>query len=63
MGKPVIHWEFWSLDPARVSDFYSSVFDWKIQDMPEINYRIVDTGGFSDPDGRVLGIWKRAESR
>jgi predicted enzyme related to lactoylglutathione lyase len=118
MGKPVVHWEFWSMDPARVSDFYSKVFDWKIQDMPEMNYRIVDTGGqgginggimtpkrdgpwpgnmsfyidvddlasyrkritaaggkilveeqavpgmgafalFSDPDGRVLGIWKR----
>jgi hypothetical protein len=120
MGKPVVHWEFWSLDPAKVSDFYSSVFDWKIQDMPEMNYRVVDTGGpginggimtpkrdgpwpgnmsfyidvddlaayrkritaaggkilveeqqvpgmgafalFSDPDGRVLGIWKRTSS-
>ncbi len=30
MGKPVVHWEFWSKDPARVSDFYSKVFDWKV---------------------------------
>jgi len=21
MGKPVVHWEFWSKDPAKVSDF------------------------------------------
>jgi len=121
MGKPVVHWEFWSTDPAKVSEFYSKVFEWKIQDMPEINYRVVDTGGqginggimtpkrsgpwpgnmsfyidvddlasyrkritaaggkilveeqevpgmgsfalFSDPDGRVLGIWKRGASR
>ena len=118
MGKPVVHWEFWTENPSKVSDFYAKVFDWKIQDMPELNYhfvdtqgqaginggimtpkrsgpwpgnmafyidvddlkayrkRIVDAGGkilveeqevpgmgsfslFSDPDGRVLGIWKQ----
>jgi len=118
MGKPVVHWEFWSKDPAKVSDFYAKVFEWKIQDIPELKYRLADTGGkgginggimkpqreepwpgsmafyiavddlaayrkkivaaggkilveeqevpnmgsfslFSDPDGRVLGIWKQ----
>lgn len=116
MGKPVIHWELWSKDPANVSDFYATVFEWKIQDIPELSYRLVETGGsgginggitkpqrpwpgnmafyiavddlaayrekivaaggkihveeqevpnmgsfslFSDPDGRVLGIWKQ----
>src|SRR5204863_10212708 len=112
------HWEFWSQDPAKVSQFYEKVFDWKIKDMPEIKYRLVETGGkgginggifrpdrsgpwpgnmslyidvddldtygkrvvdsggkilverqevpgmgyfslFSDPEGRVLGLWKR----
>ncbi len=116
-----MHWEFWSKDPAKVSDFYAKVFDWKIQDIPELNYRLVDTGGngginggimkpqregpwpgnmafyiavddlaayrkkivatggkilveeqevpnmgsfslFSDPDGRVLGIWKQKQA-
>jgi predicted enzyme related to lactoylglutathione lyase len=117
MGKPVVHWEFWTENLAKVSDFYAKVFDWKIQDMPGMNYRMVDTQGpginggimtpqrsgpwpgnmsfyidvedlksyrkrivdaggkilveeqqvpgmgafslFSDPDGRVLGIWKQ----
>lgn len=116
MGKPVVHWEFWSKDPSKVSDFYSKVFDWKIQPMPGMDYHFVDTQGgginggimkpqdgpwpgnmafyidvddlasyrkritdaggkilveeqevpgmgafslFSDPDGRVLGIWKQ----
>jgi len=117
MGKPVVHWEFWTKDPAKLSDFYSKVFDWKVQDHPELKYRIVETGGgginggimtpqrsgpwpgnmsfyidvddlaayrkrisdaggkilveeqqvpgmgsfslFSDPEGRVLGIWKQ----
>lgn len=119
MGKPVIHWELWSKDPAKISDFYAGLFDWKIQHVPELNYRMVDTGGqgginggimqpqregpwpanmtvyidvddlaayrtrvvaaggkiiieeqhvpgmgafslFEDPDGRVMGLWKRA---
>ena len=45
MGKPVVHWEFWSKDPEKVSDFYAKVFDWKIQHIPELNYRMVETGG------------------
>jgi predicted enzyme related to lactoylglutathione lyase len=45
MGTPVIHWEFWSKDAGKVSDFYAKVFGWKINNMPEINYRVVDTGG------------------
>ena len=116
MGNPVVHWELWSKDPAKVSDFYARVFDWKVNYMPEMQYRMVETGGqggigggimqpqegpwpgnmafyilvddlaayrkrildaggkvvveeqqvpgmgsfalFSDPDGRVMGIWK-----
>jgi predicted enzyme related to lactoylglutathione lyase len=45
MGNPVVHWEFLSKDPARTSDFYEKVFAWKIRHMPELNYRLVDTGG------------------
>jgi predicted enzyme related to lactoylglutathione lyase len=118
MGRPVVHWEFWSKDPAKLSEFYAKVFDWKVQHHPEPKYRIVETGGppginggimtpqrngpwpgnmslyidvddlaayrkriaqaggkilveeqevpgmgsfslFSDPEGRVLGIWKQ----
>ncbi len=116
MGAPVVHFELWSKDPARISSFYEQVFGWKINHVPEMNYRVVETGGkgginggimqpkdgpwpgnmafyldvpdldaaaakvkaaggtmivekteipgmgafslFSDPDGRVLGLWK-----
>jgi hypothetical protein len=54
MGKPVIHWEFWSKDPSKVSDFYSKVFDWKVQHMPEMNYRVVDTGGQGGINGGIM---------
>jgi predicted enzyme related to lactoylglutathione lyase len=120
MGNPVVHWEFWSKEPEKVSAFYSGVFDWDIKAIPELKYHIVTTGGegginggimtpdegpwpgnlsfyiqvddlatyrqkiveaggriiveemavpgmgsfalFSDPDGRVLGIWQQAGS-
>ena len=45
MGNPVVHWELMSKDPARVSAFYEKIFGWKIQHRPELNYRIVETGG------------------
>jgi len=44
MGNPVVHWELMSKDPAQVSAFYEKVFDWKIKHIPEMNYRIVETG-------------------
>lgn len=45
MGQPVIHFELWTKNPEKVTDFYAKVFDWNIQNIPEMNYRIVDTGG------------------
>ena len=45
MGRPVVHWELWSEDPAKVSDFYAKVFDWDVRHIPEMNYRLVETGG------------------
>lgn len=51
MGNPVVHWELMSKDPAKVSDFYAKIFGWKVQHRPELNYRIVDTGGEIHVDG------------
>jgi len=44
MGNPVVHWELMSKEPAKVADFYAKIFGWKVNHVPEINYRIVDTG-------------------
>jgi uncharacterized protein len=54
MGNPVVHWELMSKDPAKVSSFYEKVFAWKIKDMPEMNYRLVDTGGEGGINGGIL---------
>ena len=45
MGSPVVHWELMSKDPAKVAEFYEKIFGWKVQHIPDLNYRTVDTGG------------------
>jgi uncharacterized protein len=54
MGRPVVHWELMSKDPAKVSDFYQKIFDWKIQHFPEMNYHVVETGGEGGINGGIL---------
>ncbi len=54
MGSPVVHWELWSKDPAGVAAFYEKVFDWKIQHWPEMDYRMVETGGQGGINGGIM---------
>ena len=43
-----------SKDPAKVADFYEKIFGWKIQHIPEMNYRMVETGGEGGIDGGII---------
>jgi hypothetical protein len=54
MGRPIVHWELWSQDPAHVSEFYARVFDWNIRHIPEMDYRLVDTGGEGGINGGIM---------
>jgi len=54
MGRPVVHWEFWSENPERVSEFYENVFDWSVRHIPEMNYRLVETGGDGGINGGIM---------
>jgi len=54
MGRPVVHWELMSKDPPRVAAFYEKIFGWKIQHRPEMNYRLVETGGTGGINGGIL---------
>ena len=53
-GRPVVHWELMSKDPAKVSAFYRKIFGWKIQHFAEMNYRMVETGGQGGINGGIL---------
>jgi predicted enzyme related to lactoylglutathione lyase len=54
MGRPVVHWEFWSEEPNKISRFYQQVFDWNIQPNPKIDYTLVETGGTGGINGGIL---------
>ncbi|HEX6690249.1 MAG TPA: VOC family protein, partial [Burkholderiales bacterium] len=43
-----------SKDPAGVADFYAKVFGWKVQQHPQANYRVFDTGSKLGIGGGIL---------
>ena len=43
MSGRVVHFEVPAKDMKRAKSFYSDVFGWKITDIPEMNYTIVET--------------------
>lgn len=61
---PVVHIEFSSHDLHKMTKFYSDVFGWKVEQMPEMNYATFDPGegpggGFNpvnegNPQGSVI---------
>lgn len=54
MGQPVVHWEFWSKNPEKCSDFYRAAFGWDIQHIPAMNYHMVQTGGEGGINGGIM---------
>ena len=57
MGQPVVHWEFWTKEPEKVSEFYAKVFDWNIQHIPEMDYSMVETGGEEGGKENEVAVW------
>jgi uncharacterized protein len=43
MMRSVVHFEIPADDVARAKEFYSSVFDWQLQDMPGMDYTVART--------------------
>ncbi len=55
MGQPVVHWEIASATDGQVlANFYSQLFDWKMNYHPELNYTLVDTGGQGGINGGIM---------
>ena len=44
MGNPTMWFEVAGKDHAALKDFYSSMFDWKLNDMEGMPYSVVDNG-------------------
>jgi predicted enzyme related to lactoylglutathione lyase len=49
----VVHWEIGARDGSKLHNFYSTLFDWKIQVDPQLHYGMVDTGGEGGINGGI----------
>ena len=54
MGNPVVHWELWTTNPDKLSDFYAKAFDWKVKANKETKYNLVETGGKGGINGGIM---------
>ena len=54
MANPVVHWELWSEDPDRASEFYRKAFEWNIRRISEMDYHLAESGGESGIGGGIM---------
>src|ERR1051325_3586165 len=58
MKNPLSHFEIYADNPDALARFYTSLFDWKVEQMPgNDNYKLVQTVGING------GIMKRPDSK
>jgi predicted enzyme related to lactoylglutathione lyase len=48
--NPIVHFEIYADDPEKLATFYSTLFDWAIEPVPGMDYRMVKTVD-TDPKG------------
>ncbi len=53
MGHPVVHFEIHAKDAKKANEFYSKLFDWKINVDQTMNYGLIKTGGEGGIDGGI----------
>ncbi len=44
MANPFVHVELMTTDVAKAKAFYSGLFDWKLEDMPGMDYTMINVG-------------------
>ena len=53
MGNPVTWFEVHGPEPEQAAKFYSELFGWSMQSMPESNYTLIDTHAGSGINGGI----------
>ncbi len=53
MANPFVHVELHTQDPEKAKKFYNELFDWTLEDYPDMNYTIIKVG-----EGTGGGIMK-----
>jgi predicted enzyme related to lactoylglutathione lyase len=44
MANPFVHVELLTNDVARAKEFYTGLFDWKLEDIPGMDYTLIKVG-------------------
>ena len=44
MANPFVHIELHTQDPEKAKEFYGKLFDWTLEDYPDMNYTIIKVG-------------------
>ena len=67
--RKVVHFEIPADDEGRARDFYRSVFDWQLQEMPDMQYTLVRTTDVdektqlpTEPGAINGGLMKRSDA-
>ncbi len=55
MGAPVAFFELTSHDPGKIGRFYTELFGWTINQMPDGGYSLIDTGAGEGAIGGGMG--------
>ncbi len=51
MANPFIHIELLTQDVERAKKFYAGLFDWKLEDIPGMDYTMINVGSGFMSDG------------
>jgi len=54
MPHPVVHWEIAGKDGAKLQQFYGTLFDWNVQQAPQMDYGMVDPGSEGGIGGGIF---------
>lgn len=59
--RPVVHFEIHGKDRKRLSEFYESLFEWKLDPQDAMSYTMVSPGVGGPPEGIGGGIAQRED--
>lgn len=54
--NPVVHWEHFAKDAPALGRFYSELFGWRLEPMPEVGYVLIDTCAGSGANGGIATV-------
>lgn len=55
-ARPIVHFEIHGKDPSKLQEFYGTLFDWKMDINPVMNYAMVEPGIGGPEEGVGGGI-------